>query len=75
MKVTVLKRFCDKDTKAIHEVGSEVEYNAERAEELAKLGYVAKKAEPKKEPAEEPEKKAPAKKAPAKKAPKKSAKK
>jgi predicted fused transcriptional regulator/phosphomethylpyrimidine kinase len=71
MKVTVLKRFCDKNTKAMHEVGSEVEYGAERAEELAKLGYVAIKAEPKKEPVEKKE----TKKAPAKKAPKKSAKK
>lgn len=48
MKVKVLKKFRDKDSLEIQEVGTVVEYNNERAEFLSNLGYVEEVKEEKK---------------------------
>ena len=40
MKVRVIKNYVDKDTKWLMEKGMTAEYEPERAEELAKAGYV-----------------------------------
>lgn len=48
MKVKVLKKFRDKDSLEIQEVGTVVEYKDERAEFLSNLGYVEEVKEEKK---------------------------
>ena len=42
MKVKVVKRFVDKNTKEMREVGKVYEYSAERARELINSGYAEK---------------------------------
>lgn len=48
MKVKVLKKFRDKDSLEIQEVGTVVEYDNERGEFLSNLGYVEEVKEEKK---------------------------
>lgn len=56
MKVKTLKRFRDKETKAIHEVGETFEATAERVKEILSVGkYVEEVAAEKAEAVEETE--------------------
>lgn len=42
MKVEVIKRFADKETKKIHEVGEEIEVSEKRYKELTRFVKKAK---------------------------------
>ena len=42
MKVKVIIRYVDRETRKMHDVGEVLEYSKERAEELIKAGHVAK---------------------------------
>lgn len=48
MKHKILKTFIDRETTEIRHEGDYAEFTDERAEELAKAGYIAKPKKPKK---------------------------